>query len=232
MVCAPISLLPQLKATAESTAKQNLEKVDELAGSKRLQELKGKDDAGQKSLCENEKVSTRQKLLALNHGLNFLLQYRLSDSMPSRTLRPAKAGESRHYVVQDGLNLAFLWNGSTKKTEWQSTHHAGFAETVRLSTLQDEGDSVAAQSLANHGLSVMIHRDSMHKLHREECLAAQDVPETSLVKKQILLIVKYDKAPWKTSSFGRRLAEAKSLVGEVSDAHSLLEFVGPGVLLA
>ena len=227
MVCAPISLLPQLKAVEHVEAA--LEKAEVLAGSKFLKDLK-KQDAGPARLVADEKVSTRQKLLALNHSLNCLVRFKLSDCMPLRSFRPAGPGETRHYVQKDGLKLSYLWNSSTKTSVWQSTLHDGFEKTLRLSTLQDEGDSTAAQMMANHGLSVFQHRDSMHKLHREEVLAAGDVPEISLCKKQVLLVLKFEKAPWKTSSFGRRLEEARMRVNEIPESHALIEFVAPGVL--
>ena len=65
----------------------------------------------------------------------------------------------------------------------------------------------------------MIHRDSMHKLHREEVLAAQGIQEVALSKKQVILLMKYDKAPWKTSAFGRRLREARELVDAPAGAN-------------
>ncbi|OLP84843.1 hypothetical protein AK812_SmicGene34237 [Symbiodinium microadriaticum] len=134
-----------------------------------------------------------------------------------RPLRPAENGEKRCYVKKNGLYQAYLWNPATKASTWQSTDYGGFSKTIRLSSLQDEGDCTGVFLAAKHDLFVLPHRDSMHKLHREECLATQDVPQISLAKKQILLLLKFEKAPWKTGAFGRRLNEAKQTVAQVVD---------------
>ncbi|CAE7439645.1 unnamed protein product [Symbiodinium sp. CCMP2592] len=225
IITCPLSLLPALKTTKETTIQENLETVEALGdlASQNPKSLR-------KNLCKDEKVSTRQKMLALNHSLHQLVRFRLSDALPARKLRPVKEGETRHYVQKDGLKRAYLWHAQTKAATWQSTDHVGFDSCLRLSCLQDEGDTSMAVQMANHGLSIMIHRDSMHKLHREECLAAQDVPEVALSKKQVLLIMKYDKAPWKTSAFGRRLREARELVEAIPCTHRLVQMVAPGIL--
>ena len=51
-----------------------------------------------------------------------------------------------------------------------------------------------------------------------------------LIKKQIGLICKYDKAPWKSSSFGRRLSEAKELIDMLPETHTLIEMCAPGII--
>ena len=162
--------------------------------------------------------------------LHQLIRFRLSDALPARKLRPAKEGETRHYVQKEGLKPAYPWHGQSKAATWQSTDHVGFDSCLRLSCLQDEGDATIALQMANHGLSIMIHRDSMHKLHREEVLAAQGIQEVALSKKQVLLLMKYDKAPWKTSAFGRRLREARELAEAVPCTHRLVQMVAPGIL--
>ena len=153
VVCAPISLLPQLNSTTETSGQDNLAKVEELDLSAALHELKdAKVDPGPKELCPAEKVATRQKLLAINHSLHMLLRFRLSDCQPARRLRPARRGEKRCMVKDDGMKLAYLFDPRAKQVEWQSARHHAFASTVRLSTLQDEGGATAAVQMANGGL--------------------------------------------------------------------------------
>ena len=132
-------------------------------------------------------------------------------------------------MKKNGLYQAYLWNPATKASTWQSTDYGGFSKTIRLSSLQDEGDCTGVFLAAKHDLFVLPHRDSMHKLHREECLATQDVPQISLAKKQILLLLKFEKAPWKTGAFGRRLNEAKQTVAQVpANGFEGLRFTGLG----
>ena len=101
----------------------------------------------------------------------------------------------------------------------------GFKELLRLNLLQDEGDATAAFQLKQAGMAAMVHRDQAHKLHREEILA-----EIGLARKQALLVAKYDKAPWRTSAFGRRLSEAKQRVHELPAHHLLFDLVAHGVI--
>ena len=221
VVCAPISLLPQLKTTQESSLQDNLQKLESLEASL--------EAPGPKDLCQSEKVATRQKLLGLNQSLNVFMSFNLSNLQPSRALRPATRSERRITIEDGGLVRSYLWDANTKTSEWQSTDFANFHSLVRMSTLQDEGDCTGAMSMAQSGLSVHIHRDTSHKLAREEVLAAAAVPEIAIIKKQVALICKYDKAPWKSSSFGRRIAEAKELVTEIPDDHCLIQMCSAGI---
>ena len=91
--------------------------------------------------------------------------------------------------------------------------------------MQDEGDATSAFQLAQAGMAVMVYRDQAHKLHREEILAVDACPLIGLARKQALLVVKYDKAPWQTSAFGRRLLEAKQRVHELPAHHLLFDLV-------
>ena len=105
----------------------------------------------------------------------------------------------------------------------------GVKELPRLNLLQDEGDGTAAFQLAQAG-AVMVHRDQAHKLHREEILAVDACPQIGLARKQALLVAKYDKAPWRTSAFGRRLLEAKQRVHELPAHHLLFDLVAHGAI--
>ena len=137
------------------------------------------------------------------------MQYKFYDSYPLLPFRPAKHGEQRCYLERDGLRLAF-----------QPAH-----ERERVAVLQaDEGDAGAALQLADAGFAVMLHRDTSHKLHREECLAGQATPQVQR------LVLKFQRAPWKTSSFGRRLLEAKERVAEIPCDHVLVDMVAAGVI--
>ncbi|CAE7449843.1 unnamed protein product, partial [Symbiodinium sp. KB8] len=158
------------------------------------------------------------------------MSFKLSDMQPSRALRPARRSERRVTVEDGDLVLSYLWDAETRSSEWQTTNFANFHSLLRVSTLQDEGDIGGAMCMAQHGLSVNIHRDTSHKLAREEVLAAGSIPEVVLIKKQIGLICKYDKAPWKSSSFGRRLSEAKELIDMLPETHTLIEMCAPGII--
>lgn len=222
VVCAPISLLPQLKVTQEVAPEQNLQKLEDMELSL--------ENPGPKELSKNELVSSRQKLLALNHSLNSFMSFTLSDMKPSRALRPATHSEKRVTIEEDGKVLSYLWDVDSKTAEWQASQFPNFKSLVRVSALQDEGDSRAAMCMAQHGLSVNLHRDTSHKLAREECLAAGSVPDVGLIKKQVALICKFDRAPWRTSSFGRRLQEAKEMIHLVPPEHSLIQMCAAGIL--
>ena len=104
--------------------------------------------------------------------------------------------------------LSYYWNGDSKESTWQCTRHPQFADVLRLSVLADEGDTGPTFQLASAGLAVLLHRDTLHKLHREEALSSDAVPAVRLAKHQVGLICKYNRAPWKTSAFGRRVSEA------------------------
>ena len=156
VVAAPLSLLPQLKTTQDTSPQENLQKLEDMEASV--------DSPGPKELCESEKVSTRQKLLGLNQSLNVFMSFKLSDMQPSRALRPARRSERRVTVEDGDLVLSYLWDAETRSSEWQTTNFANFHSLLRVSTLQDEGDIGGAMCMAQHGLSVNIHRDTSHKL--------------------------------------------------------------------
>ena len=231
LISSPISLLPQLKETTESTAADNLAKAADFVPKTALQDLKGaQGSCGPANLSPTEKIATRSKLLAINHSLNALIDYRFADSLPPHAFRPCRQGERRNIVHWKGLDLSYLWRPDSKEVVWQTTQYPGWESIVRLSALQDEGDAGGAYQLAQNGLAICVHRDTMHKLHREEVLAAQEVPEIVLTRKQIMLVLKFDRAPWKTSSFGRRLAEARDRVDEIPADHPLVQLVSGGVI--
>lgn len=222
VVCAPISLLPQLKATQEVSPEANLQKLDDMELSL--------ENPGPKELSKSELVASRQKLLALNHSLQSFMSFTLAEMKPSRALRPARRSEKRMTIEDGGKVFSYLWDSNSKSAEWQTTKFANHKTLVRVSTLQDEGDSRAAMCMAAHGLSVTFHRDTSHKLAREEALAASSSAEVGLVKKQVALICKFDRAPWRTSSFGRRLQEAKEMIHLVPAEHSLVQMCAAGIL--
>ncbi|CAE7419945.1 unnamed protein product [Symbiodinium sp. CCMP2592] len=229
MISSPISLLPQLKETTESSAAENLAKAAELVPKKALQDLKGaKASCGPATLRAPEKVATRSKLLGINHSLNALIDYRLADSLPPHAFRPCRDGERRSTVHWNGLDLPYVW--SPKGVTWQTTQYPGWQSILRLNCLQDEGDAAGVYQMAQNGLAVLVHRDTLHKLHREEILASSEVAEIALARKQINLVLKYDRAPWATSAFGRRLAEARERVGEIPTDHPLIDMVSAGII--
>ncbi|CAE7259849.1 unnamed protein product [Symbiodinium sp. CCMP2592] len=229
MISSPISLLPQLKETTESSAAENLAKAAELVPKKALQDLKGaKASCGPATLSAPEKVATRSKLLAINHSLNALIDYRLADSLPPHAFRPCRNGERRSTVHWNGLDLPYVW--SPTGVTWQTTQYPGWQSILRLNCLQDEGDAAGAYQMAQNGLAVLVHRDTLHKLHREEILASSEVAEIALARKQINLVLKFDRAPWATSAFGRRLAEARDRVGEIPTDHPLIDMVSAGII--
>ncbi|CAJ1352511.1 unnamed protein product [Effrenium voratum] len=222
VLCAPLSVMPQLKVPAETSVATNLETAAKLA--------KAKSKAAAQRLCREEKTSSRQTLMSLNHSLFALARIRLSDASPACVLRPPKKSEKRCYFEEDGRRLPFLWDSDTKDAEWQHTSYPAFSNHIRISTLQDHGDVTAAYQLADHGVAIMIHQDTQHKLHREECLSRADVPEIDLCIKQCMLIMKYDKAPWATSAFGRRMQEAMARIDEIPADHVLVQMVATGVI--
>ncbi|OLP85164.1 hypothetical protein AK812_SmicGene33870 [Symbiodinium microadriaticum] len=230
MLCSPLSLMPQLKFTADTTPEQNMQKLDALQLEAPLQELKRKHgfaSTKEKQLCPTEKITTRMKLLAVNHSLHTLIKFRLSDSKPAVPLRPARNDEIRKSVMVNGRLESFLWSPSTKQSCWQSTNYEGFKTLMRVNVLCDEGDATAHYQLALGGLACMIHRDQSHKLHRCEILAC---PDMALARKHCLLIAKFDKAPWATSAFGRRLKEARERVHELDSNHILFDVCAGGII--
>lgn len=231
--------MPQLKVPAETSVATNLETAAKLEPDQPLHTLvphgsgpkaKAKSKAAAQRLCREEKTSSRQTLMSLNHSLFALARIRLSDASPACVLRPPKKCEKRCYFEEDGRRLPFLWDSDTKDAEWQHTSYPAFSNHIRISTLQDHGDVTAAYQLADHGVAIMIHQDTQHKLHREECLSRADVPEIDLCIRQRMLLMKYDKAPWATSAFGRRMQEAMARIDEIPADHVLVQMVATGVI--
>ena len=227
VVCAaPCSLLPQLKQPrGEKSADELLQAIEDVEPGKALHELKKSDPcAKQLKLCDPGKTPTRQKLLALNQSLASLLKLRLSDSSPSIKLRGPSPSETRHY--HNGR--AFYWCSITKESTWQCTMEEDHC--VRMSVLIDEGEATSAHALCNGGLAIFPHRDTQHKLHREELLAVADVDEIHCCMKETLLVLKSEYAPWATAMFGRRLRESMQMVHQLPVPHVLLDLCGPGII--
>ena len=232
VVSAPLVLMPQLKKSIDADDSENLRKLQSaeqrLAAPTVLHRLK--PSAAQKDLSSAEKSSTRTKLLGLNGSLGHLLCYQFADSLPPVMLRPRCHGETREYLEQEGLRLPYLYNRDDKSAVWQCSAVAGFKRTIRLSTLSDEGDIGATFQLADSGVAIFPHRDCSHKLHREEILSAAAVPQVQLAKRQMMLVLKYAKGPYKSSSFGRRLLEARQSLSSLPENHVLLEWVAPNII--
>ena len=71
MICCPLSLLPQLKATSEVPMEQNLAAIGDIEMSKELVELRPTDqECQQLDQKVRQMLSTRQKLLAVNESFN------------------------------------------------------------------------------------------------------------------------------------------------------------------
>ena len=232
VLSAPLSLVQQLKTTEDTPPADNIRKMNTMDAPVPLHQLKraaNSESVKTAKLSPQEKVTTRQKLLCLNQSLNVLIRYKFADSQPPVVLRPPVAGEQRCTVEHEGLMLSYYWNGDSKESTWQCTRHPQFADVLRLSVLADEGDTGPSFQLASAGLAVLLHRDTLHKLHREEALSSDAVPAVRLAKHQVGLICKYNRAPWKTSAFGRRVSEAMDRVHEVPENHILLDQVAVGV---
>lgn len=229
VACSPLSTLPQLKLPHEKAPEEHFLAVQDDEVSLPLHRLTRKH-ISKRVLHTAAKVPTRVKLLALNQSLANLLNLRLGDAVPPRALRPVSTGEKRVRVQAKGLDLAYLWNSSTKQATWQSCDHPSFVDVVRLSSLTDEGDTVLALQMAAGGLAVFPHRDFMHKLAREEVLAINDVSEMSVAVKEVLLVMKFEAAPWHSGMFGTRLREAFGFVQQLPVPHLLLDVCGPGII--
>ena len=225
----PLSLLPQLKVTSEATVSDNLAAAAELQPSKPLQAF-ARQDAGckDKRLGPAEKVSTRQKMLAVNHSMSQALQMKFADTCPPVLLRAAGPNEVRCYTDVGGRKEAYLWNVSTKESVWQCSRL--FAPVIRVTTMHDEGDAGYALQLAQAGLAILPMRDTQHKIHREEMLSLSDVRAVDIAVKEVMLVTKFDRAPWRTSHFGRRLREAEDYIHHVPPDHPLVQTVSLGII--
>ena len=232
VVCAPLSLLPQLKF-GEKTPSENLQAIQDFEPPKALQELR-KEDAICKEISKDsrQKVPTRQKLLALNLSFRSLLNLRLVDFQPAVAFRAPKPSEKRaYYVDHNGQRLAYLWDSCSKVVVPQSCAHDDFSKVVRCCCLADEGDYTANLAMCEAGLAIFPHRDCEHKLAREEVLAIKDVAEIDLAISEIFLVLKHDAAPWGQGMFGRRLKEAYARVHELPVPHVLLDLVGGSMIV-
>lgn len=179
----------------------------------------------------SHKISTRQKLLAINLSMKNLMNLRLVDFQAPVLFRPPKATEKRVYYkdVSSGKQIAYLWDTVDKTSTPQSCQYTGFERVVRCSTLSDEGDYTGNLAMCEAGLAIFPHRCE-HKLAREECLAMSDVPEIHLAVNEIFLVMKHDAAPWGAGMFGRRLKEAYQRVHELPVPHLLLDLVGASMI--
>ena len=231
VVTAPLALLPQLKQPYEKSPQECLEAIQDLELDVPLHNVTSKTPAAaKKEICSKSKASTRQKLLALNQSLGFLIQFKLADAVPSVQLRPLKKNEVRAYCKDSqGKTCAYIWNNVTKNTVWQSSESVG-KNLIRLSFLSDEGETVGALSLMEGGLAIFPHRDIQHRLHRNEVLSTSDVPQIEVAVKQILLICKSSAAPWHSGMFNRKTMETFQRIDELPDNHILLDICSPGII--
>lgn len=232
VVCAPLSLLPQLKI-GEKAPVANLEAIQDVECPKPLQDLATSDPVCKENTKElSHKVTTRQKLLAINLSMKNLMNLRLVDFQAPVVFRPPKASEKRFYYkdVSSGKQVAYLWDTVDKTSTPQHCQYQGFPRVVRCSTLSDEGDYTGNLAMCEAGLAIFPHRDCEHKLAREECLAMSDVPEIHLAVNEIFLVMKHDAAPWGNGMFGRRLKEAYQRVHELPLPHLLLDVVGASMI--
>lgn len=228
VVCCPLSLLPQLKATSEVPMEQNLAAIGDIEMSKELVELRATDqECKQLDQKARQKLSTRQKLLAINLSLSTLLNMKLADCLPEVALRPPSDQEKRYYNAE---KKAYYWNQHSKEAVWQCCDYESFPKLVRLCALADEGDHSAALALAEAGCAILPHRDCQHKLAREECLSMGDVAIMDLTCKEIMLVLKHDAAPWKQGMFGRRIREAYQHIDKLPVPHLLLDLVMAGII--
>lgn len=218
-----------LKVPHEKGVDENLMAIEDLAPTAPLHELV-KANSGPAVVCPAQKTSTRQKLLAVNQSLKYLMNLTLADALPLLHLRPPEPTETRVVVDKDGLQAAYYWDQMTKEVTWQTTSYPGFARVLRLSSLTDEGDVTAALQMAHHGIAVLIHRDTQHKLQREQLLAMSECPAVDLAMKEAILVLKFQSAPWSTGIFGRRLKEAQSRVHEIPADHVLIQICQAGII--
>ena len=231
VVSAPLALLPQLKQPYEKSAKECLEAIQDIDVDVPLHEVTSSTPAAEKKeIFSKTKAATRQKILGLNQSLGFLIQFKLSDAVPSVQLRPLKKNEVRaYYKDSQGTTSAYLWNNVTKNTVWQSSESVGKG-LIRLSFLSDEGETVGALSLMEGGLAIFPHRDIQHRLHRNEVLSTADVPQIELAVKKVFLICKSSAAPWHSGMFNRKALETYQRIGELPDNHVLLDICSSGII--
>ena len=229
--CAPLSTMPQLKRPYEKSTEECLAAIADATPEVPLHQLTEKDPCAKVTICQQQdkaKAPTRLKLLAVNQSLDYLLKIKLVDCEPPIPLRPPSSAETRCYKTVNGVERAYYWNKTTKESCWQCT--VDESNMIRLSSLSDEGETGAILGLMDAGLACMVHRDTMHKMHREEMLAVQSVDEINLAMQQTMLIMKAEHAPWGGGMFGRRLRESYALVEQLPLPHVLIDICGAGIL--
>ncbi|CAK9104502.1 Uncharacterized protein SCF082_LOCUS48761 [Durusdinium trenchii] len=233
VVAAPLSLLPQLKCPYEKSTGEVLQAIADTEPATALHEIRKTDAAASVlKLAEKTKAPTRQKLISLNQSLDYLLRLKLADTQPRVLLRPVKQHEKRCYTpMADGTMGAYLWNSVTKQSVWQTCEAAGSRTLMRMMLHSDEGETAAGLSLMEGGaMAIMIHRDTMHKLHRCQINATNAVPQIDEAISQVFLLLQFQAAPFLTGLFGRRLQECYSRANEIPLGHSLLQVCGPGII--
>lgn len=229
--CAPLSTMPQLKRPYEKSTEECLAAIADATPEVPLHQLTEKDPCAKVTICQQQdkaKAPTRLKLLAVNQSLDYLLKIKLVDCEPPIPLRPPSSAETRCYKTVNGVERAYYWNKTTKESCWQCT--VDESNMIRLSSLSDEGETGAILGLMDAGLACMVHRDTTHKMHREEMLAVQSVDEINLAMQQTMLIMKAEHAPWGGGMFGRRLRESYALVEQLPLPHVLIDICGAGIL--
>ena len=160
-------------------------------------------------LKEGDLIKTKQLYIALNHSLNKLVGFAWKDAVPVNKLRPEARGETRESFKDPTLgDMKFLYSSEEKSSCWQSAKAPDFRNHVRVTSVSDEGSSCFSlvSALAEH-ISLMPMRDTSHKMHRVIEMTMKGSPLTSEMRKEIGLCLKFDKAPWNTGRFGRRLRE-------------------------
>lgn len=227
--CSPLSLMPVLKVPFEKSIQENLDAIEDVAPTESLHQLV-KVESGPALVCPPQKTSTRQKLLAVNQSLKHLLNVTLADALPLLHLRPPEPTEKRIVTQKDGQPVAYYWDQMTKEVAWQTTSYPGFGRLLRLSCLTDEGDVTAALQMAQHGMAILIHRDTQHKLQREQMMAMNECPNVDLAMREAILVLKFQSAPWSTGIFGRRLKEAQARIDEIPADHVLIQICQAGII--
>lgn len=161
-------------------------------------------------LKEGDLAKTKQLYIALNHSLNKLVGFQWKDSKPTNVLRPVVLGERRETFVHPTLgDMKFVFNEEMKTSQWQSTKTIQFAQHVRIASVSDQGSSCfSLVSALAEFIAVMPIRDTSHKMHRVIELAMKGSTQTTELRREIGLCLKFDKAPWNTGRFGRKLRES------------------------
>ena len=162
-------------------------------------------------------AKARQLLIAVNHSLNKLCGVKLADTVPFVPLRPQALEEKR--IFHDS-KFPYLFDGDRKTAVWQI---AG-GKHLRLANVADEGSSgYAVFTALASTCAIMPMRDSSHKMHRHSEAAMSGSQATKQLRKEIALCLKFDKAPWSSGRFGRRIREGvKAYVSSMGPNDELL----------